>query len=326
MLDVLATDERFAETRDGWRIHLRRAWSPQHVDRSKRPLLIVPGYGMNGFIFGYHPRGTSLVNHLAEAGFEVWRADLRRQGQSRPLRKDAGPPSLRALAEEDVTTAIDTVLANTSCTHDGKLSVLGASLGGSIAYAHLALVDDPRIAALVAVGAPLRWVEVPPVVSLPFRSPRLVGTIPLAGTRRLAGALLPLLARRAPQLLGLYMNAKHVDLARAMDMIATVEDPHPRTNRDIARWMGARDMILRGVNVTEALGHCKVPLLVVVANRDGIVPERTATSAVDAWGSADAQVVRVGTPDDWYAHADLFVGDDAPRVVFEPIARWLRAH
>ncbi len=319
----LARDEHDAETRDGWRLHLARTWSPAHLDRTLRPVVIVPGYGMNGFIFGFHPRGTSLTRHLAEAGFEVWCANLRRQGASKPMHRDAGHASLRSLAEHDVPTAIDAALAHTA-TQASKVSVIGCSLGGSIAYAHLALSDTPRVGALVTVGSPLRWHDLSPLFALPARLPRLLAMIPVAGTRRIAGACLPLLAR-VPGLLAPYMNAAHVDLSCAAELAQTVEDAHPRTNHDIARWIGARDLILRGVNVTESLAKQSLPLLVVIGNRDGIVPERSALSAIDAWGGADKEVLRVGTPEDWYAHADLFIGDDAPRVVFDPVAKWLRA-
>jgi hypothetical protein len=62
----------------------------------------------------------------------------------------------------------------------------------------------------------------------------------------------------------------------------------------------------------------------VLSNRDGIVPEATALSVTDFWGSGDIEVLRVGDEHDWYAHANLFVGNEAPRRVFDPMIRWLR--
>ena len=44
---------------------------------------------------------------------------------------------------------------------------------------------------------------------------------------------------RFPSLLSIYMNATHVDLTQAGTLAETVEDPNPRVNRDIARWMAA---------------------------------------------------------------------------------------
>ena len=45
-------------------------------------MLIIPGYQMNSSIFGYHPTGASIEDHLAARGLEVWSVDLRGQGAS----------------------------------------------------------------------------------------------------------------------------------------------------------------------------------------------------------------------------------------------------
>src|SRR5690606_2689351 len=251
----------------------------------------------------------------------VWVANLRHQGKSRPVSPEAPCPSLRRYAETDLRAAIATVLAETETRAD-RVDVVGASLGGSIAYAHLALEPRHRIGSLVAIGSPLRWVDVPPLLRVSFRSARLAGLVRVRNTRRLASYVLPI-ATRAPALLSLYLNAANVDLRAAPRMIETVEDPHPRVNADIAKWLAASDMVLRGVNVTEALSSCRVPLFIVLANRDGIVPPRTALSARDAWGGRDVAALSVGDARHWYAHADLFVGREAPSRVFAPIADWL---
>lgn len=321
-MDEQSTSELFPVTDDGWRLHLTRTSAAGRLDRERRPVVIVPGYGMNGFIFGFHPAGTSLVAHLAGRGHEVWVANLRGQGKSRPRSPESPGPSLRRYAETDLRTAIDAVLKATETRAD-RVDVLGASLGGSIAYAHLALEPRHRIGALVAIGSPLQWRDVPLLLRIPFRSARVAGLVRIRGTHRMAEVALPI-ATRLPALLSLYLNAANVDLTAAPEMIRTVEDPHPRVNSDIAKWMRASDMILRGVNVTESLRHAREPLLVVMANRDGIVPASAALSARDAWG-AEVDVLRVGDERRWYAHADLFVGHEAPSSVFDPIARWLDA-
>ena len=120
------------------------------------------------------------------------------------------------------------------------------------------------------------------------------------------------------------MNLDHVDIARASELTRTIDEPHRYVNRDVASWVRARDMVLRGVNITQAMKRQDNPLLVIYANRDGIVPPETATSVVDHWGGDDVTVWEIGDDEDWYAHADLFIAPDAPRKVFEPMARWLR--
>jgi pimeloyl-ACP methyl ester carboxylesterase len=322
---TVTVDRHGVETPDGWRLDLKRTATTGRALPSRRPILIIPGYGMNAFIFGFHPRGTSMERCLAEAGFEVWTANLRAQGPSRRLHPRAPGPSLRAYAEKDVTAVVQAVLDGTQ-TGARSVDLVGASLGGSIAYAHLALVRDTPVHGLIAIGAPLRWTEIHPVLQTLFASPWVAGQLVIRGVRPAMRAAAPLL-RWYPDLLSIYMNAGHVDLSAIDEMVSTVEDPHPRVNRDIAKWILARDLVLRRRNVTEALRERTRdrPLLVVVSNRDGIVPESANLSVLDAWVGSDVEVLRVGDDRDWYAHADLFIGNDAPRALFEPMAGWLLA-
>lgn len=322
LLDLVVR-EQYVPTADGWNLHLKRTHSPVHFDPSTHPLLIVPGYGMNSFIFGYHPRGTSMERCLAEGGYEVWSVNLRGMGYSRPLGRKAAPVSLRGYAEVDLPAALARVVATTKTRADSAV-VVGCSLGGTIAYGMLALRPDlPGIAGVIAMGAPLRWVDTHPLLRVAFRSPAVAGLIRFNGTQRWARRVVPLL-QRAPGLLSMYMNSASIDMSQMSQMTATVEDPIPQVNREISLWIRDRDLCLGGVNVTQALGRVELPLLVVLSNRDGIVPETTALTAVDAWGGSEVDVLEVGDDVGWYAHANLFVADDAPSRVFEPIIRWLR--
>ncbi len=313
----------FVQNGDGWLLHLRRTVAPARRKRGLRPLVIVPGYAMNSFIFGFHPRGTSMERHFAQRGFEVWSIDLRGQGRSRPNGNERTEPSIRACSEVDLPCAIEAILAQSESGAE-RVDVIGCSLGGTYVYAHMALCPEHRIGSVVAIGAPLRWESVHPLMKLVFASPRFASMLRFKGTQRLAEIAFPVLAR-VPGVLSLYMNTAHVDLTQARDLTRTVEDPHPRINKEIARWIHAKDLVLGGVRVTEALGGEAGPLLIVLANRDGIVPPDSALSAKAAWGGEDVDLLRVGSEEDWYAHACLFIADEAPQRVFEPIARWLLA-
>jgi pimeloyl-ACP methyl ester carboxylesterase len=259
---------------------------------------------------------------LAEGGFEVWAVDLRGQGHSRPGRERYGRTSLRNYAAVDLPAAIERVVATTQTRAD-RLVLIGCSLGGTIAYGHLALCRKHRVAELITMGAPLRWTDIHPLIRVAFSSQTVAGLIRMNNTRGLVRTGLPMLLK-IPRLLSLYMNASTIDLSAFDAMSETVEDPDPAINRDIARWLKARDLEIDGVNVTDAMAGQHMPLLVVLSNRDGIVPTRTALSVVDAWGGSDVEVLEVGDDTNWYAHANLFVANDAPQQVFDPIMRWLR--
>ena len=89
-------------------------------------------------------------------------------------------------------------------------------------------------------------------------------------------------------------------------------------------WIKQKDLVVGGLNVTEGLAEVRTPTLVILANKDGIVPVATARSVVDAIGTDAVQVREVGDAVRWAAHADLFIGEGADKRVFEPMVRFLR--
>jgi len=314
----------------GWRLALRRttcaAPSPAPDAAPARPVLIVPGYGMNSFIFGFHPTGRSLEAHLAWRGLEVWSVDLRAQGDSvaidaRTRRAPTEGFGMEALARDDVGRALALVRAETG-TGQGRVDLIGCSLGAALMFGHAALGDGAGLGALVSLGGPLRWERIHPALRLAFASPRLAGAIPFRGTQSLVRAALPL-ALRAPSLLSVYVNHRVSDLSRAAEMVATVADPVPRINREIAEWFQSRDLVLGGVDLSAFVRTMAHPLLCVVANGDGIVPPETARSPYTLSGTRDKALLEVGDPAHRFAHADLFIARDAHTRVFDPIAAWL---
>lgn len=320
----LDIETRTIETSDDWELELKRTVAPSALKAQALPVLFVPGYGMNNFILGFHPKGTSLEGSLARAGYEVWSVNMRGQGGARPKRRSAPGPSISAFVFEDVPRAIEAVLEHTRTQHE-RLVLAGCSLGGTVVYAYAGLKRDPRVAGLVTIGGPLRWDKVHPVLKVLYASPKLVGKVQLKGARQLARHVLPV-AARIPKVLDLYMNTKQIDLSRASEMTQTVDDLFPGVNEEIARWIQTRDLLLQGENVTDAVRRLELPLLIVLANKDGIVPAESVLPARDVWGGTQVQVLEVGDERNWYAHADLFISHRAPEMVFDPMARWLDTH
>jgi pimeloyl-ACP methyl ester carboxylesterase len=318
----MRTVEHFVPNHAGWHLSLFQTWSPEKLDRSRRPVMIVPGYGMNSFIFSYHPNGPSLEGYLAQAGFEVWRVDLRAQGRSVSVGggEDYG---LEDLAITDLGVAIRGALERTRTDGD-RLDVIGASLGGTILFIHAVLNEKHRLGSLVAMGSPVRWVKIHPAIKLAFSSPLLVGLVRFRGTRKIAEVALPEIVRRTPWLLSIYMNSDITDMSAAREMVRTVEDPNRHVNREIAQWIRDKDLILKGVNIAEGLTRVQNPLLCVLAGGDGIVPRETAEFPYLKVASQSKKLLEVGLGDRAMGHADLFISNDSQLHVFEPIAAWLK--
>lgn len=303
---------------------VHRSPEPGPGGRPRRPVLIIPGYGMNSFIFGFHPRGRSIEGHLAWRGFEVWSVDLRDQGRSkREPGVEREKYGLEALAVEDVSAAVGAVIARTK-TGTSRVDLVGASLGAAIMAMYVVGCGAQGAGSLVSFGGPVRWVKVHPLVRMAFASPRLAGAVRFRGTRRLAKMALPLLMH-VPALLSVYLNTGSTEMARWREMVETVEDPIPQINREIAEWVHDGDLFVRGANVSEGLGEVTNPMLAVVALQDGIVPAATARSAFELSGARDKALIEVGESDSPMAHAELFLSHHASRDVFEPLAKWLAA-
>ena len=306
---------------DGWNLQLRQARHRTRPNPALDPIAIIPGDGMNSFLFGFHPRGTSMELCLAEAGFEIWSLNLRAQGGSRATSPDAEPPSFAAFAGVDLPAAIAFITRN-SASPGHPISLIGCSLGGTIGYTYLALhPQQSRVGALVTIGSPIHWDRPPLLFKLLGVRPDLIERLKLRGTRSIVRAALPLL-ERMPRLAHLYLNPAHVDLHALHELARTVENPQPRLNRELSEWLAAGTLTVRGRDIAEEVRKVTVPLLVTRANRDGIVPTDSVASVRSRWGGRADELV-VGTREDWYSHADLFIGNEAPAKVFAPIAAWL---
>jgi pimeloyl-ACP methyl ester carboxylesterase len=312
----------YVENKNGWRLHMRRAPAPPTLAEggvAPRPALLVPGYGMNSFIFGFHPRGPSLMEHLASRGIDAYTIDLRGQGESARV----GGSESYGLAEMSIADVGAGIAAVRERTGSERIDLIGCSLGCALAFAHIACVPDAPIGSIVSLAGVVTWKKVHPLVKAAFFSPELAARVPFKNTRKTVRTLLPILSRVTPKLLGIYINAKSTDLSYADEMVKTVEDPVPQINREIAEWMKRKDLVVRGVNVSRALRDMKHPFLCVAGDGDGVVPKETCAATYEAIGSSLKEMLVVGGHEDPIAHGDLFLCNGAQERVYEPVAAFL---
>jgi pimeloyl-ACP methyl ester carboxylesterase len=262
-----------------------------------------------------------MVECLAARGLEAWTVDLRGQGRSIRARGHHRY-AIGDLAVEDLGAAIRHILATTA-TGATKLDLVGCSLGTALAFAHLALVPDAPVHAIVSMAGLVTWREAHPMVRFAFGSPRVAGLLRMKNTRRLARLALPVVTRLAPSVLSVYLNERSTDLSQASRLVQTVEDPHPVINREIAEWIRRGDLVIRGVNVSERLPSMKNPFLCIVANDDGIVLPATSRHTFDVIGSTRKEILFVGDAEMPIGHADLFLCKSGQTRVFAPLADFL---
>ena len=319
---ALETTWHLADNGQGWLLSLRQSWNPDTVRRDRRPLVIIQGYGMNAFIFGWHPNGPSMIEFLAGRGFEVWSVDLRAQGRA-VCKGGSKVYHVEDVALGDLEVTFRKVLEETRTRHD-RVDGVGCSLGGTYLYAHASLVPDNPLGAIVGMGAPLRWDVANPVIRLAFSQPWLVRRVPVTGVKRLARVALPVLAR-FPRLLHIYMHPEMIDMSQIEQLVEAVEDPNPALNEDMAWWFRRRDLLIQGTMVSEALQRVTVPFLCMYGNGDGVVPPESAISAYRCIGTPESKKALhlVGDDRRKFAHADMFISNPAQEMVFKPLADWL---
>ncbi len=318
---MLVRTEHFVSNGAGWELLARHCYDDQLLKPDLRPIAIVPGYGMNSFIFGWHPTGLSMEEYFTREGFEVWSLTMR--GQS-GTRRNGGTHDygIADAALTDLGAMLDYIVENTKTTAT-KVDLIGCSLGGTYVYTHIAMRPSNRAGSVISIGGPLRWEAVHPALKIAFASPWLAGQVRFAGTRQLARYALPFLVK-VPPIFNLYMHSELVDTSDPATLTKVVEDPNRFLNREIAEWVKTKDLLINGVNVSDALRTVKNPLLCVLANADGIVPPPTALSVLDYIGGDVKDVIVVGNDRLRFAHADLFISYLSQRMVFEPMAAWLK--
>ena len=318
-------DRYLVDNKVGWRLAVTRTHAHREGPRpakGARPVLVVPGYGMNSFIFSFHPKGPSMVDTLAARGLEVWTIDFRGQGKSIRAR-GTNRYTIGDLAIDDLGAVLQFIVAHTAVPDAKTVDLVGCSLGAALSIAHVACVPDAPVHALVSMAGLVTFKATHPVVRYAFASPRLAGMMRMKNTRRLARFALPVLSKVAPSLISVYINERTTDLSQSERLVQTVEDPHPVINREIAEWIKRGDLVVRGVNVSRRLPEIKNPFFCVVANQDGIVLPETSRHTFEVIGSTHKELLLVGEEEMPIGHADLFVCTGAQERVFAPVADFL---
>ncbi|MGH7298331.1 MAG: alpha/beta fold hydrolase [Polyangiaceae bacterium] len=316
-------------TDDGWRIALH-VYAPVGQVARRHPVVLCHGLASNHLAFDAH-EDTSLARHLASRGYLAFAVDLRGHGHSEhPNRRGARRFgwSFDDYLLHDVPAAIAHArrASGASLVH-----WVGHSMGGLLAYAHLARGGSRDFCSVTTIGS-----------SLDYSGAR-------SGFHSLH-PLRPLLDRIPFVPVGL--------LGRAMaTLVGRVETPFQRfnvwrSNVDPEHW---RRVSRRGFHAVSSpvmaqlasametgglrsrdgstaymsgLARATAPVLAIAGDRDAQCPPDAAERTLVALGSARKELRVFGDSHghgDHYGHFDLVIGRRARSEVFPCIDAWIDA-
>lgn len=313
--------EYIVNNNDGWELSLERLVNDKKYNKSLSPALLIPGYGMNSFIFNYHPNGKSLAQYIADRGFEVYMINFRQMGKSRCYDNEKIEQySLLDIARYDLVSTVNYIKEN--CTSLRKdIHFLSCSLGASIGFIYFAFFGEANIRSFTNLGGPLRWIKIHPIIRAAFYSSFIMKNLKFKKSRELASRFLPIISKTP--LLSIYLHSEHIDMSKASEFTQTVEDPNRFINAEISNWMKNKDLFFEGKNITEEFKRFSKPLLCLIANSDGIVPPETVRFPLSIASSKIKDELIVGNERIKFAHADLYISKYAQKMFFEPFSDWL---
>jgi pimeloyl-ACP methyl ester carboxylesterase len=319
----VATESYRVQTRDGWRLGLRRLRASERP--ANGPLLLVHGLGGTGNAF-LMP-GRSPAQLLAQAGFDCWVVDLRgRPGSEPPAGTRGRVWDLEDYLDEDLPALIETVLRESGWP---QLGWVGHSMGGILGYAYVIRHSPRGVSCLVSLGAALDYThgestfrelaKLRPLLDLlPF--------VPVGALAQLSALLLGILPSKVERFSFHPSNLERA-LARRYfaNTMCNVSCAELRNLCSVVELGGLCDRKAERWYAREARQFVR-PLLAIAGDDDHQCDLRDARATFELVASADKTFIGVGSSfghDVPYGHEDLLVGRHTLREVWPPIADWL---
>jgi polyhydroxyalkanoate synthase len=295
-------------------------YRPRTDDVYRVPVLLVMATTNRGYIFDLVP-GQSLVEHLLDAGFDVFMLDWEAP------RADERRLTLESYVLDFLPAAVARIAAE---TEEPDVSVIGYCFGGVLSLLWAALHPDP-LANLVTFTTPVDFTAMAMFQSWAdrrfFDVDRLVDTLGNCPGDYLYTAfdmLRP--ATRTAANIRLYDNLHDDDYVKSVRMfdrwsadILPLAGEYFRQTTKALVWenrLATGEMSVGGQPVD--LGRITAPFLHVAAQHDHIVPTAASAPLLGMIGSTDKEeVVLKG------GHVSLVAGANAKHRLWPKLVRWL---
>jgi predicted alpha/beta hydrolase len=282
------------------RLHLLRMCG----DRNGAPVFMVHGSIENGGIF-YSASGKGLAPWLASRGFDVFVADLRGRGKSKPRVDASATWGLREILEQDFPAMLQEIVKLRGAVPQHWV---GHSWGGVLALAFLG-----------------RWQAPAPVASLSFfGTKRRIGTWNMRKMLMVDGAWSSM-GEALTRLYG-YLPAQKWGMGS--------DDESARSYRETHRWVVEKQWLdpEDGFDYGKALKQQALPPALYLTGAD----DKVLGNAIDVHRlmletgvDQENQLIVAGKAAGFkhnYGHVNLLTHPDAPEDVFPQLEDWLRQH
>lgn len=288
---------------DGWEGSIRHVPALPGAPGEAVLLLHTLGLGPDVFRVG---GARSLVATLRGSGFACYLPAWRGDREASAVATGAGPVGFDQVAGLDLPAIVAQVRAHARVD---RVLVVGHGLGALAALAWVAREGDGALAGLVALGAPVAFPALSPMVRAGLRAVARVRPdleLPVRGVARVAALL-----------------EEPGGLDRRTAMFVAMEDVPVGMLDQIVTWC-AEGALVDSTGTREiglALARAQAPLLVGAAPNDPWCPVERARPLLDLWPGA----TWLGLPEGC-GHLDLLVHAGACEGVHAPVTAWLQRH
>jgi len=289
------------------------------------PIVIVYSLISRSYVFDLYP-GHSFVEHLSKLGYDVYLLDW-----GVPDQADAGN-DLEKYTEDHLPAA---VRAAQEASGSDSVFLLAYCFGGTMTMLSMAANDLPAVAGLILLATPVDYHKLGLFTEVLGPEARMnpsdlidgTGNVPASASRDFFNVLKPTTKVAASvTFLERMWDDDYVKGYQAMGQWTRDHIPFPgATFRQAVRMLFRSNSMMNNTVFLSGrrvdLRRITVPVLVIVAEKDHIVPLDSALPAADLLGSDDVEIARLP-----FGHVGLIMGRAAVKQTIPTILDWMRRH